>query len=282
VSFLELKRYDNIEKFRAEVLPVLLEDEVANNLFIGLIARESTRQTSRWQFVTVGSASDGICLAALYIEPFDLLLYESGGAVSRSALECISQEFKRIGCTPQGVMAKKQTAERFSEVFTGSAANNPHMRITAMRLDVLSDYTKASGACRTLENRDLFFAPYWERAFSEDCRTKAFSISENLNRLMTRLGKGTHFIWEDGVPVSQAVHGRDTPNGAVINGVYTPPHYRGRGYATSVVAELSASLLSRGKGFCCLFADASNITARNVYLKLGYYDVGELEVIKFV
>ena len=263
------------------MLPVLLEDEVVNNLFISLLRRESTRQTSKWQYVTVVSADGGIRLAALYIEPFDLLLYEPGSAGNSDAALCLSQELKRIGCAPPGVMAKSQLAKRFSEAFSRGGITKHYMTITAMRLDALSDYTKASGICRTLENRDLFFAPYWERAFSEDCRTKAFTISENLNRLMTRLGKGTHYIWEDGVPVSQAVHGRDTPNGAVINGVYTPPHYRGHGYATSVVAELSASLLERGKSFCCLFADTDNPAACNIYRKLGYYDVGELEVIKF-
>ena len=154
------------------------------------------------------------------------------------------------------------------------------MTIAVMRLDSLLILPKAPGACRALEPRDMFYAPYWERAFSEDCRTRVFSIEENTKRLKTRLGKGSHLIWEDGVPVSQAVHGRDTPNGAVVNGVYTPPHYRGRGYATSVVAELSSSLLKRGRDFCCLFADVSNTSSRKLYNNLGYYDVSELTVLK--
>jgi len=127
----------------------------------------------------------------------------------------------------------------------------------------------------------MFFVPYWEHAFSEDCRVHVFTIQENIDRIRKRLGKDSHFIWEDGQPVSQAVHGRDTPNGAIINWVYTPPHFRGRGYATSVVAELSRSLLDSGKSFCCLFADASNPISCELYRKLGFYDVCNFDEIRF-
>ena len=127
----------------------------------------------------------------------------------------------------------------------------------------------------------MSFTPSWEQAFCIDCHTPVFTLSENEERIRTRIGKDTHFIWEDGQPVSQAVYGRDTPNGAVVNWVYTPPQYRGHGYATSVVAELSKSLFDRGKLFCCLFADADNPASRSVYRKLGYYDVCEFEEILF-
>jgi predicted GNAT family acetyltransferase len=93
---------------------------------------------------------------------------------------------------------------------------------------------------------DLCFAPYWQRAFGEECRVVARGIPELTQRIRQQLGKDTRFVWEDGQPVSQAAFGHATPNGAVINAVYTPPHYRGRGYAASCVAELSQLLLDHG------------------------------------
>ena len=127
----------------------------------------------------------------------------------------------------------------------------------------------------------MYFVPYWEHSFGEECGTHVFPISDITDRIRTRLDKGTHYIWEDGNPVSQAVHGRSTPNGAVINMVYTPPHFRGRGYATSVVARLTRTLLDAGKDFCCLFADAENPAARKIYNNLGFYDVYTFHDISF-
>jgi len=150
-----------------------------------------------------------------------------------------------------------------------------------MRLDKLAEYKKAPGFCRMLTEDDLTFTPSWEHAFCVDCHLPEFTFAENEARIRTRLGKDSHFIWEDGQPVAQAVFGRETPNGAVVNWVYTPPMYRGCGYATSVVAELSDTLLKRGKNFCCLFADADNPISRGVYSKLGYYDVCRFDQIKF-
>ena len=272
--------YDDIEQFRLDILPALLENETANNLFISLLTHEKLRRSAHWLQAAV-SEGEEICLAALYVEPFDLLLYEREGAGNNGAVESLARQLLHLGCTPPGVMAESKLAERFAKVFSIGGTSKSHMTMVAMRLNALADYNRAPGNCRELKSSDMFFAPYWERAFSEDCRARAFTVSKNVERLKTRLGEDLHYIWEDGIPVSQAVHGRDTPNGAVINGVYTPPQYRGHGYATSVVAELVKSRLERGKKFCCLFADAENPASLKIYRRLGFYDVCEHEVIKF-
>ena len=150
-----------------------------------------------------------------------------------------------------------------------------------MKLDNLTEYNKAPGFSRVLTEEDLSYVPAWEHEFSIDCNLLTSTPAEYEERIRTRLGKDTHFIWEDGQPVSQAVHGRDTPNSAVISWVYTPPKFRGCGYATSVVGELTKSLLSKGNKFCCLFADAANPISRGVYKRLGYYDVCVFDEIIF-
>jgi hypothetical protein len=273
-------RYDNTKAIKADVLPVLLENEAQNNLLISIITESKARFASNWLLATI-TGGDGRSLTAICVKPFNLLLYESGNIQLDGAVEMLVRELRRIECAPPGVVAERGLARRFSEAYCADGAGSLYMTITAMRLDSMAEHENAPGFCRELRSSDMFFAPYWERAFSEDCRSTVFTIADNHDRLKTRLGKGTHYIWENGVPVSQAVHGRDTINGAVINGVYTPPQFRGRGYAGSVVGELSDSLLKRGKAFCCLFADAGNLTSCLMYRRLGYYDVCELEDIRF-
>ena len=285
---MDFQRYDNAESFSADVLHILLNNEVENNLTISLLTESKAKYATDWLMATVADKGEPV-LIAICTKPFNILLHEAENATPES-VSLLARELKRIGAELPGVMAERGLALRFARAYTADGAScacsdagaaKPHMSIIVMRLDELSAYDKAPGSCRLLEERDMFFAPYWERAFSEDCRVQVFSIQENANRIRTRVAKGTHFIWEDGVPVSQAVHGRSTPNGAVINMVYTPPHFRGRGYATSVVAELSDSLLKNGKDFCCLFADAGNPVSCELYRKLGYYDAFFLDDIRF-
>jgi hypothetical protein len=262
------------------VLSRLLEDEVVNNLPISILTDNTPRDTSGWFMCTVTEECGKIVLVALCVKPFNLTLYQPPDSCSDSSVYLLSDELKRINFTPSGVFAVTALARTFANAFFGNTENMFKMSMLLMRLDKLSQYEEAPGFCRYLTEDDLTYTPLWEQAFCIDCRLPAFSLSENEERIRTRIDRGSHFIWEDGLPVAQAVYGRDTPNGAVINWVYTPPLYRGKGYATSVVAWLSQSLFDRGKSFCCLFADADNPASCRVYHKLGYYDICEFEQIQ--
>jgi predicted GNAT family acetyltransferase len=78
--------------------------------------------------------------------------------------------------------------------------------------------------------------------------------------------------------VSVAGYGGDTPNGIRIGPVFTPPELRGRGYATSLVAQLSSRLLAEGRRFCFLYTDLANPTANAIYERIGYVRVCEAAV----
>ena len=273
------QRYNDAGSFKADMLDTLLGNEVQNNLILSILLENKARYASDWLMAAVTDHGSAV-LVALYTKPFNLLLYEAESG-RQDAVELLAREVRRAGASPPGVLAERDLARRFAGTFYADGDKVTQLSMTLMRLDKLAEYEKAPGYCRTLDERDMSFTPYWERAFSEDCRAHVFSLPENVERIRTRLGKDTHYIWENGAPVSQAVHGRDTPNGAVINWVYTPPHFRGKGYATSVVAELSRDLLDRGKRFCCLFADADNPVSCELYHKLGYYDVCAFEEIRF-
>ena len=276
---MEFRRYLSVEEFSSDVLGPLLKNEAENNLLISMLTESKSKGSADWLMAAI--VDDGsVALAALCTKPFNLLLYEPENC-REGAVELLAFGIRRIGFDLPGVLAERGLANRFSEAYRADGSGRRHMTMIVMRLDKLADYKNAPGGFRVLDERDMFFVPFWEHAFGSDCRVYEFPLPEIVERVRTRLGKGTHFIWEDGPPVSQAVHGRNTPNGAIINMVYTPPHYRGRGYATSVVGELSRSLLAKGKAFCALYVDADNPISRKVYQKLGYYDVCAFDEIRF-
>jgi predicted GNAT family acetyltransferase len=93
-----------------------------------------------------------------------------------------------------------------------------------------------------------------------------------------RVAAGEIFLWVDGEPRSMAGRARPTAHGIAVNGVYTPPEWRGRGYATSCVAQVSARLLDEGRSFCVLFTDLANPTSNAIYARIGYRGIRDYAV----
>ncbi|MCL1835237.1 MAG: GNAT family N-acetyltransferase [Oscillospiraceae bacterium] len=277
---MRLEKYRDIHEFSGDTLEILLENEAQNNLPVSFIYNK-TADSSDWFMASVKDSNGGIALVAVCTPPFNIVLYETRNEPDDQAVALLAAELRSMGLAVPGVLALQGLASRFAAAYANGRAE-AHMSMVVMELDRVNEPGRAPGRCRLLREDDIFFVPYWERAFSEDCRVEVFDIPTNVERVKRRIGKGVHYIWEDVCPVAQAVHGRSTKCGAVVNGVYTPPHFRNRGYASSVVAELSGELIKRGNRFCCLFADASNPVSRGMYNKIGYRDVCVYDEIRFI
>ncbi|HOP12046.1 MAG TPA: GNAT family N-acetyltransferase [Oscillospiraceae bacterium] len=279
---MKFQRYDSTQAFGADALEILLRHEVQNNLPIGFIKNERGYDTANWLMATVKDGSGSVVLTAACTPPFNIIMYETDNKPNDAAVKCFSDALKEIGFALPGVLAEQGLAYRFAETYAGKGAYLSNHSMYVMRLDKVNPIQKAPGFCRELTEDDLFFVPYWERAFGQECGVEYYDIPAHVAGIKKRLGKHNHYFWVDTVPVAQASSGRSTENGAVINYVYTPPHYRGKGYASSVVAELSQMQLDRGKKFCCLFADAHNPISCGIYHKLGYVDRCIFDELKFL
>jgi len=278
---IHFKKYTNIDIFITDVIVVLLTDEARNNLLVSILLDNKRDTIADWLLSTVTDDAGEVLLIAICTPPFNLLLCETDGSTDNAAVELLASELKRISFSPPGVIAEKGLARRFADAYCGSSGSVWKMTMIIMRLDELSAYDKAPGFYRMLNSDDLVYAPSWEYAFCVDCKLPVYKLSESEKRIRERIGKNVHYIWENEQPVAQAVLGRNTPNGAAISWVYTPPEHRGHGYATSVVAELCKNILKSRKTFCCLFADAANPASCAVYRKLGFYDICEVDEIRF-
>jgi predicted GNAT family acetyltransferase len=106
---------------------------------------------------------------------------------------------------------------------------------------------------------------------------------EDPRRSVTRiLEEGRMFGWEvEGRLCALAASSGATPNGMRINHVYTPPEFRGRGYASNLVAALSRRLLEGGRTFCSLFTDLANPTSNKIYQQIGYRTVADFRHWEF-
>lgn len=92
--------------------------------------------------------------------------------------------------------------------------------------------------------------------------------------LMRRVAEGQVWLWDDGGPVSLAVHSTPLEGVARIQTVYTPPELRRRGYAAGCVGLLSKRLTAAGLQ-CILYTDLGNPISNSVYRRLGYEAIME-------
>jgi predicted GNAT family acetyltransferase len=101
-------------------------------------------------------------------------------------------------------------------------------------------------------------------------------------RIAQLLEDGGYWLWvDDGGPVSMTGVSPAPPEGSRIGPVFTPSRDRGRGYATSLVAYVSAHELERGRRACFLHTDLTNPTSNAIYTRIGYRWVCEATDLVF-
>jgi predicted GNAT family acetyltransferase len=130
------------------------------------------------------------------------------------------------------------------------------------------------GKLRLADEMDLRTVGPWVAAFNAEAHVTVSAGPDAVAR--ERIREERLFVWDDGQLVSMAAQGSQTPSGAGINLVYTPPTFRRRGYASACVAALSSHLLATGHAYCCLFTDLANPTANTIYQRIGYRPVCEM------
>jgi predicted GNAT family acetyltransferase len=186
---------------------------------------------------------------------------------------------------PPGVLGPTGAARTLADAWserTGRAAQRV-MQERIFRLDRVTPPRPAPGRCRDAEERDRALLAAWFAAFNAEATPHAppSDAAEHADRFLRRAGR-VAYVWEDaGEVVSLAGAGGLTPRGIRIGPVYTPPHLRGRGYASNLVAAVSQHQLAAGRSFCFLFTDLANPTSNAIYQAIGYVPVIDVDQYQF-
>ncbi len=97
-----------------------------------------------------------------------------------------------------------------------------------------------------------------------------------------RLGYGGISLWQAaGRPVSMGAVTRPVAGMVRIGPVYTPPEFRGAGYASAVTAELSLRAREAGAAEVLLYTDLDNPVSNSIYQRIGYRAVEDRVVLTF-
>lgn len=249
----------------------LEKNEVENHLFLGVLASapEGTRP--------ILAEIDGQIAAACVFVERNLV----AGGETRFVPNLLEQW---QGDVP-GLVARADLAEAWAE---GWAARRGCEALVAYKqriyqLETVIEPLPVQGVLRPAGPNDVDQLASWIEGFQLEALTHEPVDREAIRAGAVHRSKGNlTYFWEvKGQPVAMAALARPTRNVIGVNLVYTAPEWRGRGYASALVAGVSREGLSRGHRLCALYTDLDNETSNRVYLKLGYRPVCDSRLYLF-
>lgn len=271
-------RYSAAIPFLERLGPVFEQDEALYGLMYGICLRLK-EDPSAWgeEPLLAAVENGGVHLAAVMTPPHKLQLAAPCGSDIK-AVKLLAEELRNEGWTIPGVIGEKELVTAFAEQWNEPFSTGMKQRIH--KLEKVNPVDFSSGSLRQAIPEDTDLVRNWALGFYRDCFGEG-GYHRELNMALKMIEKGSIFLWCDPKPVSMAARTRPTKRGESISFVYTPPDFRGRGYATSVTAGLSQLLLDQGREFCCLYTDLANPTSNSIYMKIGYTPVADVMDIIF-
>jgi hypothetical protein len=264
----------------------LADREAEHNLILGICSNlEADPSISDGPpLLAIVERDDAIVAAAIQTPPWNVVLSEVDDGDALGALvEDLASDHGSAELP--GVTGPAEHAAEFTDLWsarTGARASIfVHERI--FRLIDLRMPRRSAGTVRQAGSTDRTLIIDWLDAFHEEAfdRPPPIDAETMADGWLAGLGR-TLWLWEiDGRAVSLCGIGGGTPNGFRIGPVYTPPPDRGRGYASNLVARVTADGLASGKRFGFLFTDLANPTSNRIYEALGYEPVRDVDMWLF-
>jgi len=274
-----LTTFADADAFLRAVSPALEAREAEHNLVLGLAHAMRGSAPSGVAFFAAVTDASGLALAALMTAPDRPLTLASDREDIGAGLDPLWSALDAAGRAPLRVSAEARHAEAFVRGWQQRTGCATSLRMS-QRLHALTevrDVPLAPGVLRVAGLGDVELGAEWMAAFDREA-LGAMTLAEARDAAARRVAAGEIYLWVDGEPRSMAGRARPTAHGIAINAVYTPPEWRGRGYATSCVAQASARLLDEGRSFCVLFTDLANPTSNAIYARIGYRGIRDFAV----
>ena len=271
---MEVLRPDDALAFLRLAGPLLERDEARNQLPLGiagtLMARPDAYDVVHYWVVREGNEP---VAAAVRTEPFNLVL---GDPLSEAALGSLLEAVVTDDPEVPGIVGNLPFVEPAAERLAAASGRSAERILSqgVYGLTAVRDVARATGGARAATTEDRAQILAWVRAFADEAIPDPEEAFRRMERnLESRFGRegGGFWLWQDrGEPVSLSGFSGPTPTGIRIGPVYTPPEHRKHGYATTLVADLSAWLLEQGHRACFLYTDLANPTSNRIYVEIGY------------
>lgn len=268
----ELIHFSNVVDYRERVLPLLMRNEAQNCLGLGIIGTlVSSPGTLGTAYLWALQDRMGVIGAAWMTPPHAIGLT----AMSDDALEVLIEGAAHLVDRPRAVVGPKRESDLFAGRWiqrTGTSIEST-MEQRIFQLRDVKVPVGVPGQMRLADQGDQALLADWCVGFIRDCGLSD-EVSAGNDYAARAIAARSRYLWvAEGCPVAMAGTSGRTPSGIRISWVYTPNEWRGRGYASVLVAHLSQRMLSDGRKYCYLYTDLANPTSNHIYQKIGFQAV---------
>ncbi|TFF94236.1 MAG: GNAT family N-acetyltransferase [Promethearchaeota archaeon] len=280
--------FDDIEEFYSLVYPFLIDNEAENILLFSILnsLKEDFHKYGK-EKPLLGAIiqKNQVIMVSLRTPPYNLVISYSQNLDTIKFL--VKQLTKRNIVLP-GILGFKKGADLFANLWiehkniqSTLVMDERNYKLTSVNEDTLGNNTFMP-AKEIYKDLIIEWAKnFLYEAFQEEKNQDI--INNHINIIRDDISNSRiYLLFHDELPVCMARKAGKTPNGRLINYVYTPPHLRRNGYATECVAKLSKHLLEEENNkFCFLFTDLANPTSNSIYMKIGYKPIIDFHQYEF-
>ena len=267
---MKIVRHATAAEFRKFYQPWLMEKEDLNNGLLSLasvLLNEEHVFSPPYWFGGV-STDEKIIGCGIHAHPDGLVLTE----LPEEALPYIVKSLGPLRNQLCRVYGPVDTAEKFAELWGEIVNVAPQIQSRwhiYRATHLIPPRNGAQGYLRSGNIADSKLVRKWGRAYGEEIPAQ-LDIADFMNR---KLDSGDLYIWENGSPMTLVTLSGRTDHGIKISAVYTPPEYRGHGYASAAVIAIGQSMLDIGMRWITLSAEIDN-PAERVYQRIGFEIIG--------
>lgn len=261
------------EEFEAVCGAALRRDVAVNQMPLGIAeaARVDPARFANGIRMLAAVDAGGACVGAVVqTPPYGVLISGASEDVACELAEGVASHWGNV----TQVYGTTRAAYAFARRFKGLS---PEV-IEDSGLYVLTEVAPCrpcEGRARIAEMADAELLQRWMVEFTAEAMPRDPALAPGWGERLARSGRC--WVWEReeaGEVVCFAHNGRRIAGYWSVGPVYTPRVHRGRGYATSLVTQVSAFALANGASACTLFTDMSNPTSNAIYVRIGYERVG--------
>lgn len=232
--------------------------------------QEPTRYDGAAWFV-VEAVSGQVVMVAMHTPPQALHLPTYAPGVPRA----IADHLLATGRVVPGVSGPREAAREFAarylpatgkEVGAEEAIGVYDLPVPATLPRPVDGFVARAGATH------LRLVTSWVEGFLAEIGDAVSDAERTAARQITA---GHVSLWVDGGDPVAMCWASDSFGGVVrVSGVYTPSDLRGHGYASALVAAVSAAQQDAGHT-CMLYTELDNPTSNNIYRAIGYRFLGD-------
>ena len=221
------------------------------------------------RFFAVRNDHDALVGSAVVVDTQTLFL----SVMSRDVVASLAAHLRDARARLAGVIGRQDMLDTFVATFAQPATVLVNLML--YRLEGDPDFGRATGGARLATMDDLSLLVDWHAAFEQE--VGMIKVPTPLEERVTRrINDQQLSLWvDDGVVVSFAGANALPASSARIGPVYTPPEWRGCGYAQAVTAAASLQVQSDEPRTVFLFTDAINPASNKAYQRIGYQHIAD-------